>query len=338
MSTVLKAPTDSGAQEQSVLTYREAINLALQDAMAADDSVLLMGEDVANEGGVFKTNSGLVEKFGSERVMNTPICENGFLGVSLGMALMGLRPVVEVMFSDFLPTAADAIINQIAKYRFMTGGACSVPVTIRAIGGGTGRFGTQHSATGESWFMGFPGLRVVTAGTPGAAYEVIRAAVASDDPVIVFEHKGLFLKKGPVNRGVVGEMGKAETVRRGDQVTIVATLLMLDRALAAAEALQSKGVSAEVIDLRWLRPLDVDAVSSSFQRTGRLLLVEEEVHAAGWAATIISRLARSENLVGRADVVSLPPDLLLPYSPTLEDKIIPSVEAITEAAVRLVGR
>src|SRR4029077_4838943 len=150
-----------------------------------------------NEGGVFKTNSGLPEKYGTRRVLNTPICENGFLGVALGMSLMGLRPVAEIMFSDFLPTAADAIINQIAKYRFMTAGACSVPVTIRAIGGGTGRFGTQHSATGESWFMGFPGLRVATAGTPGGIYEVLSAAIRSDDPVLVFEHKALYLRKGP---------------------------------------------------------------------------------------------------------------------------------------------
>lgn len=336
MSTLLEASTARGAQEESVLTYREAINLALTDAMAADDRVLLMGEDVANEGGVFKTNSGLVDTFGAERVINTPICENGFLGVSLGMALMGLRPVVEIMFSDFLPTAADAIINQLAKYRFMTGGSCSVPVTIRAIGGGTGRFGTQHSATGESWFMAFPGLRIAAAGTPGAAYELVRAAIECADPVIVFEHKGLYLKKGPVTRGAVAEVGRAETVRRGDQVTIVATLLMLDRALAAAEALKAEDVAAEVIDLRWLRPLDTDAVSNSFQRTGRLLLVEEEVHAGGWAATILSKLARSQNLVGRVDVISLPPDILLPYSPQLEDRIIPSVNAITEAALRLV--
>jgi pyruvate dehydrogenase E1 component beta subunit len=335
MSTLLEAAASSRVQEE-VLTYRDAVNIALKDAMSADDRVLLIGEDVANEGGVFKTNSGLVETFGPARVMNTPICENGFLGVSLGMALMGLRPVVEVMFSDFLPTAADAIINQIAKYRFMTAGACSVPVTIRAIGGGTGRFGTQHSATGESWFMGFPGLRVAAAGTPKAAYELIRGAIASPDPVLVFEHKGLYLKKGAVTRGAVAGVGRAETVRPGSQVTVVATLLMLDRALAAAEALQSKGVDAEVIDLRWLRPLDLDAVSASFRRTGRLLLVEEEVHAAGWAATIVSRLARSENLVGRVDVISLPPDVLLPYSPQLEDQIIPSVQAISDAAIRLV--
>jgi pyruvate dehydrogenase E1 component beta subunit len=336
MSTRLEVATDNQQQELTVVTYRDAINLALKDAMTANDQVLLLGEDVANEGGVFKTNSGLAETFGPRRVMNTPICENGFLGVSLGMALMGLRPVVEVMFSDFLPTAADAIINQIAKYRFMTAGACSVPVTIRAIGGGTGRFGTQHSATGESWFIGFPGLRVAAAGTPRAAYELIRGAIDCPDPVLVFEHKGLYLKKGAVARGAIADVGKAETVRPGGRVTVVATLLMLDRALAAAEALEADGVAVEVIDLRWLRPLDIDAVSGSFRRTGRLLLVEEEVHAAGWAATIISRLARSENLVGRVDVISLPPEVLLPYSPQLEDGIIPSVQAISDAVLGLV--
>ena len=173
--------------------------------------VLLMGEDVATAGGVFKTNEGLSERFGLERIRNTPICENGFLGVALGMAVTGMRPVVEIMFSDFLPTAADAIVNELPKFRFMSGGQCTVPVTVRSIGGATGRFGTQHSATGESWYMGLPGLKVATVGTPASAYGVLRAAIRDDDPVLVFEHKGLYGRKGPV---VLGEQGVAEIGRR----------------------------------------------------------------------------------------------------------------------------
>jgi pyruvate/2-oxoglutarate/acetoin dehydrogenase E1 component len=335
----LSTPTDQSAvtrtEPETLLTYREAVNLALDEAMAADSSILLMGEDVANEGGVFKTNGGLAEKYGRRRVLNTPICENGFLGAALGMSLMGLRPIAEIMFSDFLPTAGDAIINQIAKYRFMTAGECTVPVTIRAIGGGTGRFGTQHSATGESWFMGFPGLRVASAGTPGGIYEVLSAAIRSNDPVLVFEHKGLYLRKGVVRPGTRGNIGQASVIRAGKDITIAATLLMLDRALAAAELLEAGGISAEVIDIRWLRPLDTSAIKSSFERTGRLLLVEEEVHGGGWAATVVSLLAQSINLAGRLEVLSLRDDVLMPYSPTLEDQMIPSAEAIAASARRV---
>src|ERR1700737_2757868 len=208
------------------LTYREAVGAALEHALAEDPTVLLMGEDVAAAGGVFKTNEGLPEKFGLERIRNTPICENGFLGVALGMAVTGLRPVVEIMFSDFLPTAADAIVNELPKFRFMSGGQCRVPLTVRAIGGGTGRFGTQHSATGESWYLQLPGLKVAAASSPSAAYGLLRAAIREDDPVLVFEHKGLLMRKGAVVRGdsSVKEVGKANITRPGSDITVVATI------------------------------------------------------------------------------------------------------------------
>src|SRR5437763_3129850 len=169
-------------------------------AREEDPTAFLMGEDVANSGGVFKTNERLPEKYG-ERIWNTPICENGFIGVALGMAVTGMRPIVEIMFSDFLPTAADAIVNELPKFRFMSGGQCVVPLTVRSIGGATGRFGTQHSATGESWYLGLPGLKVATAGTPDSAYSVLRAAIRSNDPVLFFEHRGLYGRKGQVRRG-----------------------------------------------------------------------------------------------------------------------------------------
>ena len=338
MSTLTEAaPATTGTTSE--LTYREAINAALDDAMAADRAVLLMGEDVSADGGVFKTNIGLVEKYGLERVRSTPICENGFLGVALGMSLVGMRPVVEIMFSDFLPTAGDAIVNQLPKYRYMSGGQTAVPVTVRSIGGATGRFGTQHSATGESWFMHLPGLRVVTASSPGSAYSLLRAAIDDPNPVLFYEHKGLYGRKGPVIRGEIAEIGKAAVLRPGSDVTIVATLMMVERALAAADQLAADRIDAEVIDLRWLRPLDVPMVRASVEKTGRLVVVEEQVHAAGWGATIVSELAIGGIRWASAPRrLSLPDDMPIPYTPPLEDEVLPSVEAIVGSARASVGR
>jgi acetoin:2,6-dichlorophenolindophenol oxidoreductase subunit beta len=334
MSTLTETrEADVAGPSEVELTYRDAINTALRDAMAADPNVVLIGEDVAAAGGVFKTNEGLAEQFPG-RVINTPICENGFTGVALGMALMGMRPVVEFMFSDFLPSAGDQIMNQLPKYRFMSGGQCAVPVTIRSISGGTGRFGTQHSATGESWFMSLPGLRVCAASSPGTAYELLRAAIRENNPVIFHEHKGLYGRKGRVRRGAVTtEIGRAAVVREGKDVTIVATLMMVERSLSAAEQLQAEGISAEVIDLRWIRPLDVAGVRASTKRTGRLVIAEEQVHAGGWGATLISELTMA-GMVWRAAprAVSLAPDLCISYSPELEDAILPSVAKIADAA------
>ena len=335
MSTPTEAPAREVAEAAPAaeLTYREAINAALHDAMAADDTVLLMGEDVGADGGVFKTNAGLVETFGVERVRTTPICENGFLGVALGMSLVGLRPIVEIMFADFLPTGGDAIVNQLPKYRYMSGGQTAVPVTIRSISGGTGRFGTQHSATGESWFMHLPGMRVVTASTPGSAYSLLRAAVQDNNPTLFYEHKGLYGRKGPVQRGEIAELGKAAVLREGGDVTIVATLLMVERALAAAEALATDGIEAEVIDLRWLRPLDLPAIRASVDKTRRLVIAEEQVHAAGWGATVVSQLTiDGVDWATAPRRVSLPDDLPIPYTPPLEDEVIPSAERIAAAA------
>ena len=312
------------------LTYREAINAALADELERDPAVLLMGEDVATAGGVFKTNEGLPERFGRERIRNTPICENGFIGVALGMAVTGLRPVVEIMFSDFLPTAADAIVNELPKFRFMSGGQCVVPVTVRSVGGATGRFGTQHSATGESWYIGLPGLKVATAARPATAYGVLRAAIQDDDPVLFFEHKGLYGRKGQVELGDGGilPVGKAGVLRKGSDVTVVATLLMADRAVTAADTLANEGISAEVVELRWLRPIDWDTIIESVSKTGRLLVVEEQVHPGGWGAAVISELTMRGAPMAPPQALSLPDDLLIPYSPPLEDAIIPGVDAI----------
>ena len=333
MSTQVE-PAPVAAGDAVEMTCREAVNAALEDEMAADPTIYLLGEDVAHEGGVFKTNGGLPERFPG-RVKNTPICENTFVGMAIGMSVTGLRPIVEIMFSDFLPTAGDAMIEELPKFRFMTGGQCNLPVTVRSIGGGTGRFGTQHSATGESWFMAFPGLLVATAGTPAGAYGVLRAAIRHDDPVLFYEHKGLYGRKGPVNRGdaQIAELGKGAIVRPGADVTIVATLLMVDRALRAADELAAEGIDAEVIDLRWLRPIDLPLVRASVEKTGRLVIAEEQVHAGGWGATLISRLTiDGVRLATPPRVIGLPEDLLIPYSPQLEDAIIPDAAAIAATA------
>jgi pyruvate dehydrogenase E1 component beta subunit len=330
MSTQTETKPAAASAKPERMTYRDAVNAAMHDAFARDESVILMGEDVTREGGVFKTNAGLAEAFPG-RTINTPICENGFTGVALGMAVMGMRPIVEFMFADFMPTAGDAIVNELPKYRYMSGGQFSVPVTLRVISGAGGRFGTQHSATGESWYMAQPGLRVAVAASPAAAYELLSAAIASNDPVIVHEHKVLYGRKGEVTRGAVAEIGKASVERSGADVTIVASLLMVERSLKAAELLAAEGVDVEVIDLRWVRPLDMETISASVAKTGRLVIAEEQWHEAGWGSTIISLLAQAgATMAAPPRTVSLPDDLLVPYSPPLEDAFIPSAERIAD--------
>ena len=337
MSTQTEPAAGARADEVAEISYRDAVNAALVDELASDPAVYFMGEDVGTAGGVFKTSEGIAEAFPG-RVINTPICENGFLGVALGMAVTGLRPVVEIMFSDFLPTGADALVNEIPKFRYMSGGQCEVPLTIRSIGGATGRFGAQHSATGESWFLQLPGLYVCSAGTPGAAYSVLRAAIQNRNPVLFFEHKGLYGRKGPVRRGGVAEFGKAEVVREGADATILTTLLMTERSQAAARQLADEGVDVEVIDMRWLRPLDLATVRESLDKTGRLLVVEEQVHAASWGATVISRLTiEGRQWAQPPQALSVSDELLIPYSPPLEDESIPGVEQIAARVRELVA-
>jgi pyruvate/2-oxoglutarate/acetoin dehydrogenase E1 component len=333
-------PGDDGRQSSATeLVYRHAIRAALDDELASDPTVVFFGEDVAAAGGVFKTSEGLLERHGPERVFNTPICENAFIGMALGMAVTGLRPVVEIMFSDFLPSAADAIVNELPKFRFMSGGQAAVPVTIRSMGGGTGRFGTQHSATGESSYMNLPGLNVATAGTPAAIYATLRAAIRCPDPVLVIEHKALFNRRGPVIRSddQIGEIGRAQVLRSGGDATVVATLLMVDRSLQAAEALAAEGIELEVIDLRWISPMDVDSVRESLARTGRLVVVAEQHHAGSWGATLVSDLTRAGGAWPTPPhVIGLPDDLLVPYSPELEDQVIPTVDRIIKECREMV--
>ena len=332
-----EAVTAQGSPEAVEVTYREAIRLALDDAMAADDSVVLLGEDVAKAGGPFKTSVGLYEKYGAKRVFDTPIAENGFVGIAFGMALTGMRPVVEIMFSDFLPTAFDAIAMELPRWRFMSGGQTSAPVTVRASGGAGGRFGAQTSSTGESWFMQFLGLQAAAASSPQSAYDLLRLAIAENNPIVVFEHKALHLTKGPLVRAENSPpLGQAQVLRSGTDVTVVASLLMVQRVLAAAESLEPEGVSVEVIDVRWLRPLDWETVAASVGKTGRLVVAEEQYHDGGWGASLISRLAAAGVGWAKPPVAVSMPELLISHSPPLEDEMIPSVERIRDAIRSLV--
>jgi pyruvate/2-oxoglutarate/acetoin dehydrogenase E1 component len=339
MSTHTEPLATTMEQATIEMSYREAVRAALEDEMRADNTVVLLGEDIGEEGGPFKTSEGLLAEFGPTRVIDTPICENGFVGAALGMAVTGMRPVVEIMFADFMATAGDALMIEVPKFRFMSGGQTDVPLTIRAIGGATARFGSQHSATGESWLLQFPGIFIVTASSPAAAYGLLRTAIQLDDPVLVIEHKALYTRKGLVNRGPAGllSFGRAGVVRPGSDVTIVATLLMVERSLQAADALAQQDIDAEVIDLRWIRPLDLETIRASVSRTGRLVVVEEQVHPGGWGTTLISLLAQ-EGLPERARpcAVSLP-DAPIAFSPPLEDAAVPSVERIV-ATVRTLMR
>ena len=320
------------------ITYREAIRLALDDAMSEDPAVVLLGEDIAAAGGPFKTTVGLAEKYGADRVIDTPIAENGFTGIALGMALTGLRPVVEIMFSDFLPTAFDAIAMELPKWRFMSGGQTSAPVTVRASGGGGGRFGAQTSSTGESWFLQFVGLRIAAAGSPQSAYGLLRTAIRENNPVVVYEHKAMHMVKGRVVRGDgdLPEIGKAAVVRQGADVTVVGSLLMVHRALAAAEQTAREGIDAEVIDIRWVYPLDIETIRASVAKTGRLVIAEEQYHDGGWGASVISSLTIGGTGWQAPPVVVGMPRVPISHSPLIEDQMIPGVERIAAGIHRAV--
>ncbi len=316
------------------ITYREGIGRGLADELASDKSVFILGEDVGAAGGVFKATEGLFEQFGGERVLDTPISEQAIIGTAIGSAIRGLRPVAEIMFADFAGVAFDQIANQLAKYRYMTGGQVTLPVTVRLANGAGAGFGAQHSQAVENWFLNLPGLKIVVPATPADAYSLIRAAVRDPDPVLYFEHKGLFNTKGELPaEPSVGELGKADVVREGEQVTVVATQLMRLRAAEAAEALAAEGISVELIDPRTLIPFDLDAVQRSVEKTNRLVIAQESPVGGSWGATLIASFLQGQ----RFELLDAPPSLVaadetpIPYSGSLEDLWIPSVERIAEA-------
>ena len=321
------------------LTYREAVRDGIAQEMRRDENVVFLGEDVAAAGGVFKTTVGLLEEFGPDRVRDTPISEQAIIGAAMGASMTGLRPIAEIMFSDFFAVCWDLVANQIAKTRYMTDGQCSFPLVLRSANGGGSRFGAQHSQSVENWAMAIPGLKVVAPSTPADVKGLLAASVRDPDPVMFFEQKSLYAMKGEIPDGEhVEPLGVARIVRAGDDVTIAALAAMVPRALKAAETLASEhGVSAEVIDIRSLVPLDTNTLFDSVSRTGRLVTVEENPRLCGWGAEISSIVAEELFWDLEGPIVRVTtPHIPLPSADALEDAVLPSAERIVENVVRLV--
>jgi len=316
------------------LTYRNAVLAALAQEMERDEQVVLLGEDITS-GGVFKTTVGLVDRFGADRVWDTPISEQAIVGAAMGAAMAGLRPVAEVMFSDFYAVCWDQVVNEIAKTRYMTGGQVTLPLVLRGANGfGSLGFGSQHGQSVENWAMCVPGLKIASPATPVEMVGLLAAAIRDEDPVLVFEHKALYGVKQPAPEGEQFiPLGQARVARVGTDVTLVGLSITVGMCERAAAVLADTGISAEVIDLRWLRPLDLPTVRASAEKTGRLVIAEEQVHAAGWGGTIVSELTIGGIAWKSAPRrVSLPDDLPIPYTPALEDHVIPSADGIAAAA------
>jgi pyruvate dehydrogenase E1 component beta subunit len=314
------------------LTYRDAVAHGLAQEMRRDESVYLIGEDIAAAGGVFKTTPGLVEQFGPARVRDTPISEEAIIGAVMGAAMTGLRPVAEIMFSDFFATCWDIVANQIAKTRYMTAGQVTLPLVIKSANGGGLRFGAQHSQSVENWAMMIPGLKVVAPSTPADVVGLMAASIRDDDPVIFFEHKGLYASKGEVPEGeIVDTLGTAKVLREGIDVTIAALAAMVPRAVEAAGYLADEGISAEVVDVRSLVPLDARTLCDSVSKTSRLITVEENPRLCGWGAEIVSIVVEEcfWDLDGPPTRITTP-HVPLPSAGPLEDQTIPTVERIVE--------
>jgi pyruvate dehydrogenase E1 component beta subunit len=320
------------------LSYAEALREAMAIALEEDPRVILMGEDIGVYGGAFQVTGDLVHRFGEERVIDTPISELGGAGAAVGAAMTGLRPIYEFQFSDFATLAMEQIVNQAAKLRFMLGGGVSVPLVMRfPCGSGTGA-AAQHSQSLEAWLGHVPGLKVVQPATPRDAKGLLLAALDDPDPVMIFEHKLLYKSKGPVPEGrYTVPIGRAELRRAGLDLTLVATGIMVLRALEAAEALAGEGIDAEVIDLRSIRPMDREKVLASVRRTGRLLVVYEGVKTLGVGAEVSAMVAESDAF----DFLDAPilrlggAEAPIPYNPVLERAAVPQTPDIVDAARRL---
>jgi pyruvate/2-oxoglutarate/acetoin dehydrogenase E1 component len=319
----------------STVTYKEAINRAMADALAEDERVFMLGEDIAEAGGAFKTTEGLMERFGERRVVDTPISEQAIIGAAIGASIKGLRPIAELMFADFAGVCFDQIANQLPKYRYMTGGQVTLPVTIRLANGAGGGFASQHSQAVENWFLNLPGLKLVVPGSPADAYGLLRAAVRDEDPVLYFEHKAMLNMKGELpDDAPIVPIGEALVVRAGSDVTVVATQLMRARAEEAAEALAVEGISIELIDPRTLVPLDHETIGASVQKTARLLVVQESPASGSWGEHVIAQVVRERfELLDAAPAILCGDDTPVPYAGPLEQAWLPSAERIA-AAVR----
>lgn len=321
------------------LSYAQAIQEAMAIAMDMDERVFLMGEDIGVYGGAFQVTGDLVERYGADRVMDTPISELGGAGVAVGAALTGMRPIFEFQFSDFATLAMEQIVNQAAKMRFMLGGEVSVPVVMRfPAGSGTGA-AAQHSQSLEAWLGHVPGLKVIQPATPYDAKGMLLAAVADPDPVMIFEHKLLYKMKGPVPEGYYTvPIGRADIRREGRDLTIVATSIMVQKALDAAAALEAEGIDVEVVDLRTIRPMDKQTVIDSVKKTSRLMCVYEAVKTLGIGAEVSAMIAESEAFdYLDAPIVRLGgAETPIPYNPELEKATVPQVPDIISAARDLV--
>ena len=321
------------------LTLREAVGRAITQEMERDPTVYFLGEDVAAAGGVFKTTEGLLDRFGPRRVRDTPISEQAIVGAAMGAAMNGLRPIAEIMFSDFFAVCWDIIANQIAKTRYMTDGQVSLPLVIRTANGGGVRFGAQHSQSVETWAASIPGLKVVVPSTPVDMIGLFAAAVRDDDPVIVCEPKVLYPTKGEVPDGeIVDRLGRARVARPGTDVTICALGAMVPAALGAADQLTAEGIEAEVIDVRSLVPLDARCILDSVGRTGHLVTVEENPRYAGWGAEVASIVTEEAFYDLDGPVVRVTtPHVPLPSADALEDLVIPSAGRVAERVRAAMG-
>jgi acetoin:2,6-dichlorophenolindophenol oxidoreductase subunit beta len=323
-----------------LITQSQAVNEALREELLRDRSVYIIGEDVAEAGTPFKVLSGLVEEFGPERVIDSPISEPGITGIALGAAMTGMRPVVDIMFGDFLTLIMDQLVNQAAKIRYMSGGHFKAPLTIRTTLGATRRSGAQHSQSLHAWVAHVPGLKVAMPATPADAKGLMKAAIRDDNPVVIFEDKMNFATKGlvPDDEDFVIPLGIADVKREGEDITIVATSSMVYVALEAADMLARDGISAEVVDPRTLVPLDRDALVRSAKKTGRAIIVDEGHQSYGASAELAATIADGafwelDAPVKRAGAMDVP----IPFSPVLEDQTVPTGESIYELAKGLVN-
>jgi pyruvate dehydrogenase E1 component beta subunit len=313
------------------LTYREAVAAGIAQEMRRDENVVFLGEDIGAAGGVFKATVGLFEEFGPRRIRDTPISEQAILGAAMGAAMTGLKPIAEIMFSDFLAVCWDIVANEIAKTRYMTDGQITLPLVIRTANGAGSRFGAQHSQSVENWAMMIPGVKVIAPAFPADVKGLLAAAIRDPDPVIFFEQKSLYAYKAEVPDGEhVEQLGKARVLRQGKDCTIVALALMVHRALEAAEILEKEhGISCTVVDVRSLVPLDTVTILAEVAKTGRLVTIEENPRLCGWGAEIASIVADEIFWDLDGPVIRITtPHIPLPSADFLEDNTIPSVERV----------
>ncbi|WP_044747472.1 alpha-ketoacid dehydrogenase subunit beta [Bacillus alveayuensis] len=315
-----------------IITYAQAINKALREEMQANENIVLFGEDIGEYGGVFKVTKGLYNEFGEDRVIDTPISEAGFVGIGVGAAITGMRPIIEIMWIDFTLVAMDQILNQAAKLSYMSGGQTKVPLVIRTQGGGGRGNGAQHSQSLEGLFAQFPGIKVVCPSNPYDAKGLLKASIQEESPVMFIEHKLLYNMKGEVpEEEYIIKLGKADIKRKGKDVTVVALSRMVNFALEAAEQLEQEGIDAEVIDLRSLVPLDIDSVLNSVRKTHRLVIVHEASTTFGWGAEIVARVQMEafdelDAPIARVGAKDVP----IPYNMELEKETLPQVKDIVD--------